>query len=109
LTEGQLRLPHWKESKNTPYITPIPYRSFKKSEFRPLKQNLIYDIRIALEPISVKLPANCKIRIAIGGADVENFKRYPESQKPSSVWNIYHNSDYSSFIQLPFKEIPSNE
>ena len=68
------------------------------SEFRP---NLIYDIRIPLEPISVRLPENSKIRVAIGGADAGNFRNYPDVTKPHPLWTIYHNSEYKSSIQLP--------
>lgn len=100
LTEGQLRLIHYKESSSSAYKTPIPYHSFKKAETISLKSNLIYDLRIPLEPISVKLPENCKIRVAIAGADSGNFKHYPEVKHAPS-WNIYHNSEYRSSIQLP--------
>ncbi|TFG17419.1 MAG: CocE/NonD family hydrolase [Promethearchaeota archaeon] len=101
LSEGQIRLPFWKESNNPPYATPIPYRSFERSSFSEIKTNRIYDIRIPLEPISVRLPENHKIRVCIAGADAENFKNYPDTIKPHPTWSIYHNSEYTSFIQLP--------
>ena len=101
LSEGQLRLPFWEESKKSLYSTPIPYRSFEKLSISEIRPNLIYDIRIPLEPISVRLPENCKIRVCIAGADAENFKNYPKTVKPHPVWSIYHNSEYKSFIQLP--------
>jgi putative CocE/NonD family hydrolase len=101
LTEGQLRLIHWKETDKKPFKSPIPYRSFKKTDSSLLKPNLIYDIRIPLEPISVRLPPNSKIRVSIGGADVDNFKTYPEETKSNILWNIYHNSEFLSTLQLP--------
>jgi len=101
LTEGQLRLIHWKSTNKHSYKTPTIYRSFTKSESELLKPNLIYDIRIPLEPISVKIPENSKIRIAIAGADSNNFKIYTEATKPHPIWNIYHNSEFPSIIQLP--------
>ncbi|MHA1110647.1 MAG: CocE/NonD family hydrolase [Promethearchaeota archaeon] len=110
LSEGQLRLPFWKESKKSPYSTPIPYRSFEKPSVSEVRPNLIYDVRIPLEPISVRLPENYKLRVCIAGADAENFKNYPNTVKPHPVWSIYHSSEYKSFVQLPtIKTIEENE
>ncbi|MBN2154417.1 MAG: CocE/NonD family hydrolase [Candidatus Lokiarchaeota archaeon] len=101
LSEGQLRLILWKESSNPYYKTPIPYRSFGKNDVSFLQPNSIYNIRIPLEPISVLLPEKSKIRIAIAGADAGNFKLYPEPMKPPPEWNIYHNTEFPSLLELP--------
>ena len=63
--------------------------------------NLIYDIKIPLEPLSVRLPEKCKLRISIGGADASNFKKFPEEEHIHPIWNIYHNSEYFSSIKVP--------
>ncbi len=101
LTEGQLRLIYRKDSARKPYSSPTIFREFTKSNAELLKPNIVYDFQIPLEPLSVRLPENCRLRLSISGTDVDNFKSYPEMTKPYPEWTIYHNSEFISAIKLP--------
>ncbi|MBN2156131.1 MAG: CocE/NonD family hydrolase [Candidatus Lokiarchaeota archaeon] len=102
LSEGMLRLIHWKlAQESSPYKSPIPYRSFKQKDAEYLTPDKIYNISFALEPISVWIDKGMQIRIAIAGADKDNFSIYPKDLESSSIYTIYHTKDNPSFVDIP--------
>ena len=61
LTEGQMRAAH------------SPALTFRKIDFTPLQPGQTRRVNIQLEPISAALEAGWQIRLAVAGADQDNF------------------------------------
>lgn len=61
LTEGQMRAAH------------SPALTFRKRDFAPLQPGQTRRVDIRLEPVSAALQAGWKIRLAVAGADRDNF------------------------------------
>jgi len=100
ITGGQLRLIHRKISKETPpYKMVIPYHSFKKKDALPLVPGEPAEITFAMMPISILIPKEYRFRVAIAGADKNNFKRYPSEGTPTIT--VMRNKKNASFIELP--------
>ncbi len=100
LTEGGLRLLHRKLGQAAPpYQMQVPYHSFKLADRQPMLPGEVAELRFALQPISIRLPAGHCLRIAIAGADAGTFSRLPESGDP--LLSVYHDSQYPSYIELP--------
>ncbi|MBI9050681.1 MAG: CocE/NonD family hydrolase [Anaerolineaceae bacterium] len=103
ITEGILRAIHHKVSEQTaPYVHLGPYHSFNKADAAPLVPGEVTEISLNLYATSVLIEAGHSIRIAIAGADVDTFDRYPAQGSP--VWAVQRNSVYPSSIELPVKE-----
>jgi hypothetical protein len=106
ITDGQLRLIHRKISEEKPpYKMIIPYHSFKKKDIMPLVPNETAEVVFALYPTSILLKKGYRMRIAIGGADKDNFQRYPEEGTPKLT--IMRDPEQASYIEFPI--IRNNE
>ncbi|MDD1779394.1 MAG: CocE/NonD family hydrolase [Candidatus Helarchaeota archaeon] len=100
ITDGQLRLIHRKLSSDPPpYKMVRPYHSFKNKDILPVKPGELMDIKFALNPTSILLRPEQRIRVAIGGADKDTFARYPKEGTPTIT--IEHNAIHASSIELP--------
>jgi predicted acyl esterase len=78
LTEGQFRALHRKVSTaRPPYWTAGPYHSFRRADALPLVRGDPALIAFALMPISARLAAGSRLRLAIAGADADTFTRIP--------------------------------
>jgi len=60
------------------------------------------ELTFELQPISVLIKKGHKIRVAIAGADKDNFNRIPAQGTPTIT--VARNKKYSSFITLPVSE-----
>jgi len=99
VTEGGLRAIHRKVSKN-PYVKQkTPYHSFEQADALPLVPDKIAKLTFELQPTSVLVKKGHRIRIAIAGADMDNFDRIPAEGNP--VISVSHSKKYASFIELP--------
>jgi putative CocE/NonD family hydrolase len=99
ITEGGLRAIHRKVSKN-PYINQeTPYHSFAERDAMPLVPGEMAELTFELQPTSVLIKKGHKIRVAIAGADKDNFNRIPTQGTPTIT--VARNKKYSSFITLP--------
>ena len=102
ITEGGLRAIHRKVSKN-PYVNQeTPYHSFAEEDAKPLVPGEIAELSFELQPTSVLIKKGHKIRVAIAGADKDNFNRIPAQGTPTIT--VARNKKYSSFITLPVLE-----
>ncbi|MFX0102661.1 MAG: CocE/NonD family hydrolase [Candidatus Hodarchaeota archaeon] len=104
ITEGQLRFMHRKiSSSKPPYAVTFPYHSFKKKDALPVKSGEMMELTFALFPTSILLKKGYKIRISIGGADKDNFARYPVDGDPTL--SIYRSKVNPSRIILPIVRV----
>ena len=101
LTEGQLRAMSRKVStEQPPYHYFGPYRTFKRGDAEPLVPGEVVELTIELWPTSVLIRQGHRIRVAIAGADADNFDRYPLGEDTVEV-TIERNSVHASHIVLP--------
>ena len=100
ITEGQFRVIHRKISEEKPpYISCVPYHSFKKKDVLPLLPNKVAKIKFGLLSISALIKKKHRIRVSIAGADKASFKRYPSIGNPQL--KIMRNQEFASMIELP--------
>ncbi|MGW8268762.1 MAG: CocE/NonD family hydrolase, partial [Longimicrobiales bacterium] len=98
--EGQLRLLHRKVSEEAPpFVTPVPYHSYKESDAEPMVPAEMTEVTFALLPTSVLFRRGHRIRIAIAGADADTFARIPADGTP--VWTVARSPERESRIMLP--------
>jgi hypothetical protein len=84
-----------------PYQPICPAHSFLRKDMEPMRAGETPIIRLALLPTSVLLKKGHSIRIAMAGADVSLFERYPAAGTP--VWTVYREAGRSSFLEFPVK------
>ena len=65
----------------------------------PLVPGEMAELTFELQPTSVLIKKGHKIRVAIAGADKDNFNRIPAQGTPTIT--VARNKKYSSFITLP--------
>jgi uncharacterized protein len=84
-------------------VRPLKPR-FKKKDAAPLVPGEVTEIQFGLQPISVVIKRNHRLRIAIAGHDKETFIRIPGEGTPTVA--IQRNARALSSIELPI--IPKN-
>lgn len=101
VTEGELRLIHRKivDASSRLYKSPQPYRSYKAKDAAPMITGKIEKLEIPLQPTSYLFRKGHCIRVAISGADRDNFPLIPE--KACNEYKIFRDGIYSSRIVLP--------
>ena len=105
LTEGGLRAIHRKVSKDTPpYMTPVPYHTFRKKDAMPLVPGEITELKFGLLPTSILIKKGHRIRVAIAGHDKSVFARIPADGAP--IISVARNRQHASFIDLPVVSNP---
>jgi len=105
ITEGELRALCRKVSKDKPpYKMFGPYRTFERKDAGPLIPGEAAELTFGLWPTSVKIKKGDRIRIAVAGADKDNFARYPlQSEKVPTIL-VERNRRFPSKIILPIKK-----
>ena len=94
-----LRAIHRKLSdKEPPYKMAVPYRTFKKEDAMHLVPGDVAELKFDLLPVSYLFKQGHKIRIAIAGADKDNFVA-PEGAPASLLF--HRNAVNASKITLP--------
>jgi putative CocE/NonD family hydrolase len=101
LTEGQLRAVHRQVRDDINFAGEGPQHSYLREDMQALTPNEVVTLAITLNPISVWLAAEHRIRIAIAGHDQGTFMRIPKEGVPTFM--IYHNSAQPSYIELPIQ------
>jgi hypothetical protein len=98
--EGVFRVVHRKEvdPQSLPYRPLGPAHSFLRADAEPMKPGEVATIRFSLFPTSVLLRKGHRIRIALAGADVGLFQRYPAEGTPT--WTVYREAGRASFVEL---------
>ncbi|MGI9383148.1 MAG: CocE/NonD family hydrolase [Methyloligellaceae bacterium] len=102
VTEGMLRALHRKETEaSQTYRTSWPYRSYTRSDAAPLTPGEPATLRFALLATSWRFKAGHRLRLAITGADRDNFSRLPHGRP--GQWQIFRGGGKPSAIVLPFE------
>lgn len=104
VNEGGLRALHRKISQNPVNGIPVPYHSFKQQDSAPLTPGKITNVSFEMIPTSVLIKKGHRIRIAIAGADKDNFQRIPSEGNP--VITLHHSRTNISFVDLPILPNP---
>lgn len=99
VNEGGLRALHRKVSDNPVDGLPVPFHSFKRADAMRLMPGEITTIEFEMIPVSVRIAKGHRVRIAIAGADKDNFIRIPESGDPTIT--VHRSQVDSSYIDLP--------
>jgi putative CocE/NonD family hydrolase len=99
LTEGGIRLINRKLSDNPLYRSIGPQHSCMRSDAIPMVPEEVAEVAFTLLPISVVIKKGHRLRIAIAGADKDNFARYPETGEPRL--KIMRNATYPSSVDIP--------
>ena len=100
ITDGQLRALHRTLSdEQPPYTQLTPYHSYKRADGAPLVPDEITHLRFALQPTSVLIKKDHRIRVAIAGHDKDTFARIPAAGDP--VIKVYRDKSFGSKITLP--------
>jgi putative CocE/NonD family hydrolase len=98
VTEGELRLIHRKIAPSPLERDPVPFRSYRRSDSRPMVPGETTDVTFDLLPTSFLFRAGHAIRLAIAGADLGSFAE-PISLPP--VYDVLHDRSHLSRLDLP--------
>ncbi|MEZ4585737.1 MAG: CocE/NonD family hydrolase [Gemmatimonadales bacterium] len=100
LGEGQLRALHRAVSNAAPpYPVVGPYHSFFRADGAPLAPGTETELAFALHPLSVRIGAGHRLRVAVAGGDQDTFARVP-SEGPLEIM-VHRGGERRSRIVLP--------
>jgi len=103
VTEGQIRGMQRKISTDRlSYTMPVPMHTYRREDALPLVPGVVAGIHFDLQPVSYQFAKEHAIRVALAGADKDNFEIIPD--KPPR-WEILRTPEHPSSIQLPIKVI----
>ncbi len=98
VTEGVLRA--WQRrvrpAREAPYALSVPYHSFTRADAEPLVPGERAELVFDLQPISHQFRRGHRIRLAIAGADRDQFAALPG---PDPVWTFERGA--GSWLELP--------
>lgn len=99
VTEGELRALHRKVSNDkAPYKQVGPYHSFLKEDGQPLVPGEVAEMQFSMLPISYLFKKGHKVRIAIAGADADQFRNMTNDEPQ---YTFYRSFAYPSRVELP--------
>ena len=102
VTEGMLRALHRKECAAPKQHQVVgPYRSYTRADASPLAPGDVATLRFSLLPTSWRAAAGHRLRVAIAGADADNFGQVPHGRPP--VLSIRRGGVHASSIVLPLR------
>ena len=99
LTEGMLRFLHRRESPDRPYAAVGPWHSFLSRDAEPYTPGEVMELRVGLLPVSVRLEPGSRVRLALAGADADQFARLPAQGE--AVFTIHRGGEEGSWLELP--------
>ena len=101
VTEGEFRALHRKIGGGTPpYRLQVPYHTFTRGDTWPLVPGEAAELAFHLQPVSYLFRRGHAIRVAIAGADRDNFALVPPS--PPEI-ELLRGPAHPSHIVLPVK------
>jgi len=107
ITEGELRgMCRRVSGRKPPYRMFGPCRTFERKDARPFVAGEVADLTFDLWATSVLIRRGHRIRIAVAGADKDNFAAYPPGGGHVPTVRIERNRPYASKIVLPIKKRP---
>jgi predicted acyl esterase len=106
VTEGELRALHRKVSnEKAPYKMVGPYHSFLREDGQPLKGGEVAEMKFSMLPISYLFKKGHRVRIAIAGADADQFRNMTNDEPQ---YTIHRSFKYPSRVELPVVKQPVN-
>lgn len=103
VTEGMLRALHRKERPAPAHHRVVgPYHSYRREDAAPLVPGERTMLRFSLLPTSWRFAAGHRLRLAIAGADADNYGQVPHGRPP--LLSLWRGGPHASAIDLPFKE-----
>lgn len=100
VTEGELRALHRKVSQEkAPYNQVGPYQSFLREDGGELVPNEVAEMQFSMLPISYLFKKGHQVRIAIAGADADQFRNMLTGQEPE--YTFHRSFTYPSRVELP--------
>ena len=103
VTEGMLRALHRKESAlPDTYKATWPARNYTEEDASPLPKGEMVELRFPLLATSWRFAEGHRIRLAIAGADKDNFSRLPHGRP--GHWEIGRGGNHASSIELPAED-----
>jgi len=100
VTEGHLQLSYRKLADEAPaYWHAGPFHTGLRSDETPVTPGEVMTLEFDLLPISWMFRAGHALRVAIAGADKDNFVRVPERGTP--VFDIGWGGEHASHVELP--------
>jgi len=101
IADGGLRASARAEAPDgPPYWMPGPFHRYNKADAKPLVPGEVVELRFDLYPVSWLFDAGHAVRVAIAGADKDNFTPIAQDQQPTL--SVHHGGRYASRIDLPF-------
>lgn len=97
ITEGLIRALH-RAQNPAPYWHPAPSHSYLREHGWPLTPGEPAEISIALLPTSYLVRKGHSLRVALAGADVDQFAPLPGD---APHWRVYRDATHPSRITLP--------
>ena len=99
VTEGQLRLIHRKLGTSPIEGDPVPFRSYRRADGRPLVPGEVTEVAFDLLPTSFVFRAGHRIRLGIAGVDAGFF----DAPLPVSplVYEVHRDQPHPSRLDLP--------
>jgi len=83
VTDGCLRpIFHKISDEKPPYWQAGPYRAYRKADSKLLEIGKVTELTFDLFPVSYLYKAGHSIRLAIAGADADNFVQIPKGEPP---------------------------
>ncbi len=103
VSEGVLRatLRRVRPASEAPYALSVPYHSFERADAEPLVPGQATELVFDLQPISHLFRRGHRIRLALAGADRDQFAAPPD---PPPVWTFERGA--GSWLELPVVEAP---
>jgi putative CocE/NonD family hydrolase len=102
VTEGMLRALHRKERTAPDHHKVIgPYHSYARGDAAPLIPGEVATLRISMLPTSWRVAAGHRLRLAISGADSDNFGQVPHGRPP--ILAIRRGGGRASSVSLPLR------
>lgn len=103
ITEGHLRLLHRAEAKApASYDATWPWRTFRREHAKHMQPGVAETVRFALLPVSWKLQAGSRLRLALAGGDADHFAQVTAGRPPLLTFAL--GGANASFIDLPLKQ-----
>jgi len=104
VTEGMLRALHRKERPAPDHRQVVgPYHSYARADSAPLVPGEVATLRFSLLPTSWRIAAGHRLRVAIAGADADNYGQVPHGRPP--ILSIRRGGVHASSIDLPLRLI----
>jgi hypothetical protein len=104
ITEGEIRAVCRKVSHGQPpYVIFGPYRTFERRDAEGMAPGKIVDLTFDLWATSALVRKGHRIRIAVAGADKDNFAEYPAGRAKAPTIRVERDRRHPSKIVLPLK------